>query len=87
MVFINTGKIIPKSQAEVQFLEEEEGVPLIPSLFPPPPFIRVASVESARKMRCISESPFLPAELSSTQVRWRILDSAKVLSSSFTLKA
>lgn len=34
VVFINTGKIIPKSQAEVQFLKEEEGVFLSPSLSP-----------------------------------------------------
>lgn len=37
--FLNTGKMIPKSQAEVQFLQEEEGVSLPPSLspFPQPP--------------------------------------------------
>lgn len=52
MVFINTGKIIPKSRAEVQFLKEEEGVSVFPSLSFPvaPPRIRLSSVESARQM-------------------------------------
>lgn len=39
VVFRNTGKNLPKSQAEVHLLKEEEGVSLPPSLspFPPPP--------------------------------------------------
>ena len=39
VVFRNTGKNKPKSQAEVQLLKEDEGVSLPPFLppFPPPP--------------------------------------------------
>jgi hypothetical protein len=45
VVFINTGEIIPKSQGEVQFLGEEEGV----SVFPSPHVLRGSSVKSTRK--------------------------------------
>lgn len=51
-----------------------------------PPTIRLFSVESARQTLCNSQSPFLSTELSSAQVRRRILDSAKAPASSFTLK-
>lgn len=51
-----------------------------------PPFIRLASVESARQTGCNFQSPFLAAELSGTGIVGRILDSVKAPGSSFTLR-
>lgn len=63
--FVNTGETLPKSQADVHLLkEEEEGASR------PPSRRRVTSEESAR--RCPFGHPFLPAKFSATQVLWHM---------------
>lgn len=84
VVFINTGKIMPKSQAEVQFLKEEESVSRALSLPPSllsrhPPRISLASVESARQSWCDLQSPFLDTQLyyPTSQADFRVGKSAE----------
>lgn len=62
--FVNTGEAIPKSQAEVHLLKQEEGASR------PPSRRSVTSEESAR--RCPIGHPFLPAKFLATQVLWNM---------------